>query len=255
MTVPHCHLVGKRALVVGASGGIGEAVATSFARAGADVALAGRSIDSLESCRTKIVTRGRKAAVIPMDLRDEQSVTGGVSRASEDLGGLDVVVNCAGVSPIWKRADVTSAEEWDAIFAVNTRGAFLLARAVAHHLFKAETGSFILVGSVHEEVGMERLGAYAASKGAVRMLARVLALEWARHGVRVNVIAPGYVETEMTAGLRENHGLRGSIERNIPLGRMAKPEEVASAAVYVASDAAAYMTGTTLYLDGGWTAR
>jgi NAD(P)-dependent dehydrogenase (short-subunit alcohol dehydrogenase family) len=254
--MPSSHeLRGKRTMVVGASRGIGAAVARGLASAGADVALAARSRGTLEERAAEIALNGNRVICVPLDMTDEASVNAGVAQAARTLGGIDVVVNCAGVSPVFKRVESTTLEEWDTIFSINTRGAFILARAIAHHLFQADRGVFILVTSVHEEVGLERLSAYAASKGAVRMLARVLALEWARKGVRVNVIAPGYVETDMTAGIRSNHNLLHSIERNIPLGRMAQPEEVASAAVYMASDAATYMTGTTLYMDGGWTAR
>jgi NAD(P)-dependent dehydrogenase (short-subunit alcohol dehydrogenase family) len=255
VTVCHDELRGRRALVVGASGGIGAAVAERLGHSGADVALAARSVEALERQAPRVACNGNRVFCVSFDMTDEESVDAGVDRAAANLGGLDIVVNCAGVSPVFKRTEDTSVEEWDTVFSTNSRGAFLLARAVSHHMFKSKNGVFIFITSVHDDVGLERLGAYAASKGAVRMLARVLALEWAPKGVRVNVVAPGYVETDMTAGIRNNRGLRHSIERNIPLGRMARPEEVASAVAYMASDGAAYMTGSTLYIDGGWTAR
>ena len=255
MVTPVCDLTGKRALVVGASRGIGAAISRALATAGADVAVAGRSLEGLEQTRAQIAGLGRGAAAVSMDLRDEDSVEAGVARAIAELGGLDVVVNSGGVSPIFKRAETIATEEWDSIFATNTRGAFLLARAAGRHLLDQGSGVLIFVTSVHEEVGIERLAAYCASKGALRLLARVLALEWAPRGVRVNCLAPAYVETELTAGLRTNAALRERIEQATPLGRMAAPEEVAGAAVFLASDAAGYVTGATLLLDGGWTAR
>jgi NAD(P)-dependent dehydrogenase (short-subunit alcohol dehydrogenase family) len=255
MTASACDLSGRRALVVGASRGIGAAIAHGFARAGADVALAARSIEALQQRQAEIAATGRRAVAIPLDLSDERSVEAGVTRAVAELGGLDIAVNSGGISPIFKRAETISVAEWDQIFTVNTRGAFLLCRAAGRHLLEQGRGVVILVSSIHEEVGTERLAAYAASKGALRMLARVLALEWAPRGVRVNVLAPGYVATELTAGIQANPGLLSRIEEATPLGRMATPEEIAGAAVFMASDAAGYMTGTTLALDGGWTAR
>jgi NAD(P)-dependent dehydrogenase (short-subunit alcohol dehydrogenase family) len=248
-------LTGKRALVVGASRGIGAAIARALAQAGADLALAARSTETLEALREEIKSAGGRAVSLSLDLRDERSIEAAVNGAVEGLGGLEVVVNSGGVSPIFKRAETISAEEWDEVFTTNTRGAFLLARAAGRHLLQQGRGSLIFVTSVLEAVGQERLAAYAASKGATRILARTLALEWASRGVRVNCLAPAYVETDLTAGLRANPSLRGAIEAATPLGRMASPEEIAGAAVYLASDAASYVTGTTLFLDGGWTAR
>lgn len=250
-----CDLTGRRALVVGATRGIGAAVSRAFAEAGADVAVAGRTVEALQARQEEIEAMGHRAAAVQLDVRDERSVDEGVARAVEALGSLDIVVNSAGISPIFKRAEAITAREWDEIFAINTRGAFLLARAAGKVLLEQGHGVVIFVSSIHEDVGLERLAAYAASKGALRMLARVLALEWAPRGVRVNVLAPGYVETDLTAGIRSNPSLRGRIEGATPLGRMATPDEVAAAAVFMASDAASYMTGASLVLDGGWTAR
>lgn len=255
MANPGCDLSGKRALVVGASRGIGAAISLAYAEAGASVALAGRTMETVQQRQEDIERGGGKAIAVRLDLTDEDSVAAGVAQAAEGLGSLDIVVNSGGISPIFKRAETITAEEWDTIFATNTRGAFLLARAAGTILLEQRQGVLIFVSSIHETVGLERLAAYAASKGALRMLARVLALEWAPRGVRVNVLAPGYVETDLTAGIRANPSLRQAIEGATPLGRMATPDEVAAAAVYMASDAAAYMTGTSLVLDGGWTAR
>ncbi len=250
-----CDLSGKRALIVGASRGIGAAISLAYAEAGADVAVAGRTAEALHARQQEIEAMGRQAVAVPLDLGNERSVNEGVAQAIESLGGLDIVVNSGGISPIFKRAETITIQEWDEIFDINTRGAFLLARAAGETLLRQRRGVVIFVSSIHEDVGLERLAAYAASKGALRMLARVLALEWAPRGVRVNVLAPGYVATDLTAGIRANPSLLQSIEEATPLGRMATPNEVAAAAVFMASEAAAYMTGTSLVLDGGWTAR
>lgn len=242
-------------MVVGASRGIGAAIADALAGAGADVALASRSAETLAGRRRAIESRGHRTFVVPLDLRDPASVSSGIDRAAELLGGLDIVVNSGGISPIFKRVERTAVAEWDEIFAVNARGTFLLAQAAGRHLLPQGSGSLILVSSVHEQVGHPRLAAYAASKGAVRLFARSLALEWAERGVRVNLLAPGYVETDMTAGIRSNPRLHDDVIGAIPMGRITSPEEVASTAVFLASDASRYMTGSTLVVDGGLTAQ
>jgi NAD(P)-dependent dehydrogenase (short-subunit alcohol dehydrogenase family) len=249
-------LRGKRALVAGASGGIGAAIAVAFARAGAAVALAGRSSERLAAIEAAVrAAGGSPPAVIAMDLREEASVDGAFARAVEALGAIDAVVGAGGVSPIFQRIEDTEVADWDEVFATNARGSFLLARAAGRHMLERKTGSVVLVSSIHEEVGAERLAAYAASKGAVRQLVRSIALEWASSGVRINAIAPAYVTTDLTQGLRSNDRHRERIESATPMGRMAAPDEVAGAAVFLASEAAGYITGTTLFVDGGWTAR
>jgi len=255
MTGASRELAGKRALIVGASRGIGAAIAHAFAAAGAQVVLAGRSREDLDAAARDIQAGGGNASAIVIDLLEERSVDAGFDSAAAGLGGLDVVVNCGGISPIYKRVGQMTVDEWDQIFATNTRGAFLVARAAGRHLLDQGPGALLFITSIYEQVGGERLSAYAASKGAVRQLARSLAIEWAPHGVRVNCIAPAYVETAMTDGLRRNEHLRDGLVAQIPIGRFGTPDDVSGAAVFLASDAAAYVTGTTLFVDGGWTAR
>lgn len=244
-----------KVLIVGASGGIGGALARAFARSGAHLALAGRSEERLALLRADIDPAGERTTAIRVDVRDEQSVNVAIGAATRHLGSLDVVVIASGVSPIYKSAEEISVLEWDEILATNTRGAFLVARAAGQHMLARGVGSIIFVTSIYERVGGLRLAAYAASKGAVAQLARSLALDWADRGVRVNCIAPGYVRTELTAGLQSNRRLLGGLALSTPLGRMATPDEVAGAALFLASDAASYITGSTLFVDGGWTAR
>ena len=252
---PRSALGGKRALVVGASGGIGAAIARAFAESGVDLALAGRSKARLARIRAETEGVGRTSVAIEVDVRDERSVDDAVRSAIDLLGGLDIVVAASGVSPIYKSAEAISVEEWDEIFTTNVRGSFLVARAAGRHMLERGEGSIILVTSIYERAGGERLAAYAASKGAVGQLVRSLALDWAARGVRVNGIAPGYVRTHLTAAMQSDPELLSLIEQSTPLGRLATPDEIAGAALYLASDAASYVTGSTLFVDGGWTAR
>jgi NAD(P)-dependent dehydrogenase (short-subunit alcohol dehydrogenase family) len=252
---PQSSLSGKRALVVGASGGIGSAIARAFAYSGADLALAGRSKEKLARIIATIDGSGHASFVVDLDVRDEGSVRRAVSSASSGLGGLDIVVVASGISPIYRSGEKVSVAEWDEIFATNARGAFLVARAAGEQMLERGGGSIVFVTSIHERAGGQRLAAYSASKAAVSQLARSLALDWATRGIRVNCIAPGYVATNLTTGMSSSPELLAMIEASTPLGRMATPDEIAGAAVFLSSDAASYITGSTLFVDGGWTAR
>ena len=216
--------------------------------------MAGRSLQSGQRLADELTASGGRGVALELDLRDERSVEDGVAAAVSRLGGLDIVVDSGGISPIYKRAELTTSEEWDSILATNARGAFLLARTAGRHLLEQGAGVIIFVTSIYERVGGERLAAYAASKGAVGQLARSLAVEWASRGVRVNCIAPAYAATALTEGLLGSATHRERIERATPLGRVARPEEVAGTAGFLASSAGSYITGTTVFVDGGWTA-
>jgi len=244
-----------RSLVVGARGGLGAAISLALAARGDEVVLASRNEAGLTDLKSEIESRGGAAYVVGLDIRDEKSVDGGVDRASELMGGLDAVVASSGISPIYKPIGETTVEEWDRIFTTNTRGSFLLARAVGRHLLPAGAGALVFVTSIHEEVGDPRLAAYAASKGAVAMLVRSVALEWAPLGPRVNAVAPAYVSTRLTESLRMNPEHRRRIEAATPVGRIAEPSDVTGAVAFLTSAEARYITGTTLFVDGGWTAR
>ena len=222
-SVPLCDLTGKVALVTGASRGIGRAVALAFARHGADVLVNSRKPEGAEAA----------AAFAPR---------------------LDILVLNAGVSPVYARAEAVSLEDWRAILDTNLTGAFLCARAFAPRLTARPGGRVLVMASIGALVGLPRLAAYNATKGGLLQLTRTLALEWARHGVTVNALAPGFIETDMTAGLRAHAALRETLLARIPLGRFGLPEDVAAAALFLVSDAAAYITGTVLAVDGGWTA-
>lgn len=253
-SAPLCDLTGKVALVTGASRGIGRAVALALARHGADVMVNSRKPEGAEAVAGAIRGLGRRAAALPADVGDPAAVAQLAEAAAAFAPRLDILVLNAGVSPVYARAEAVSLEDWRAILDTNLTGAFLCARAFAPRLTARPGGRVLVMASIGALVGLPRLAAYNATKGGLLQLTRTLALEWARHGVTVNALAPGFIETDMTAGLRQHPALRETLLARVPLGRFGLPEDVAAAALFLVSDAAAYITGTVLTVDGGWTA-
>jgi NAD(P)-dependent dehydrogenase (short-subunit alcohol dehydrogenase family) len=247
-------LTGRRVWVTGASRGLGRAIALGFASAGADVALTSRTADAVRAVADEAGALGARTLVLPASVSDATAVSAAVAEIVEAWGGLDVLVNCAGVSPTFKRAELVEDEEWRHVLDVNVTGSFLCAREAAKVMLDAENGAIVNVSSIHGQVGMERMSAYSASKGAVDALTRTLALEWAGRGIRVNTLSPGYFETDMTEALRGHKKWRGHLLSRIPLGRFGVPEELVSAALFLSSDASGFMTGANVVVDGGWTA-
>lgn len=247
-------LAGSNVWVTGASRGLGRAIALGFAASGADVALTARNAEGLESVAAEVRDLGREALVLPGSVTDEHQMSDTVAAMRERWGRLDALVNCAGVSPIFKRAELVEGEEWRHVLDVNVTGTFLCTREAGALMLEARHGAVINVSSIHGQVGMPKMAPYSASKGAIDALTRTLALEWAERGVRVNTLAPGYFETDMTEALRDHAKWRQHLLDRIPLGRFGIPEELVSAALFLGSDASAFMTGSTMVVDGGWTA-
>lgn len=239
-------LTGKTVWVTGAGKGLGRAIAVALASAGATVAVTSRTRGDLESLADEL---GAGTVVLPGSVSD----AGFAESAVERLGRLDVLVNCAGISPVFKRSERVTDEEWREVLRVNLDGTWYCARAAGRRMLQQGGGSIINVSSVHATTGFERIAPYAASKGAVEALTRVLAVEWADRGVRVNTLAPGYFGTDL-AGPLMNSRWGDTIRASVPLGRTGEPSELGGAAVFLAGDASSYVTGTTLYVDGGWTA-
>jgi NAD(P)-dependent dehydrogenase (short-subunit alcohol dehydrogenase family) len=240
-------LEGQPVLVVGATRGIGLAVARELASRGARLGLTGRDPE-----RVRAVCQELGAWGAAVDVRDREALAQAVERFAQEMGLYGLVYN-AGISPAFTRADRLDLAVWDEVLAVNLTGAFVAAQAFARSL--KGLGSLVLMGSVLSFRGGARLAAYTASKAGLWGLARSLALDWADRGIRVNLVAPGWTETEMTQGLREHPGLRQAILQEIPLGRMARPEEVACMVAFLLDPESTYMTGGLYAVDGGVSAR
>ena len=247
-------LTGRVAVVTGGGRGIGRFIAEGLARHGARVVLTGRTRGTLDEAAAALRGEGHDALAQTADVAREEDVIALRDWVMSGSGRLDVLVNNAGVNPIYKGIERTSLDEWRHIVDTNLTGVFLCCKHLGGAMAARGGGSVINVSSVAGHVGLRRSVPYCASKGGVELLTRALALDWASKGVRVNTIAPGYFETDLTAGLRDNEALAAPLLAHTPLGRFGKLEDVAGAAVFLASDASAYMTGGSLMVDGGWTA-
>jgi 2-deoxy-D-gluconate 3-dehydrogenase len=246
-------LAGEVAVVTGGSRGIGQAVAELFAHLGADVGLVQRG-DAADTA-AGIHAAGRRAHVVRVDLRDARAAAQAVDEVADILGGLDVCVSSAGVIQRKPALDVT-LDEFREVIDVNVTGAFAVSQAAARHFVAGETaGRIVHLASQLSFFGGVNVAAYAASKGAVAQLAKSQANEWAPLGIRVNAVAPGWVETEMTAELKANAPRYAEITGRIPLGRWGSPEEVAGAVAFLVSPAARYLHGHVLAVDGGYLGR
>ena len=245
-------LSGRVALVTGASRGIGRAVAAALAAAGAAVACCARTIDQVEAVAAEIRAAGGHAEALRLDVTRRDEIDAAVSAAGRALGPVDVLVNNAGVILEKKSVDV-SDEEWDTVLATNLTSMFRLARAVAPGMIARGGGKIINIGSMYGRIGVARYAAYCASKGAVEALTRSLAVEWARHRIQVNCLAPGYVDTEISREAMADEKTRSLFLSKVPARRIGSPEEVGPLAVYLASAASDFMTGQTVRLDGGQT--
>ncbi len=247
-------VAGLRIWVTGASRGLGRAISLSLAKGGARLALTARSAQELGQVAGEARDLGGDPFEAPASVSDIEQVQACVEVLKSEWGGLDVLVNCAGVSPLFKRAEQVTGAEWQQVIDVNLTGTFRCSQGAAALMMASGGGSIINITSIHGRVGMARLAAYSASKGGIDALTRTLALEWAEHGIRVNAIAPGYFETDMTEALRSHDRWRAQLLQRIPAGRFGTPAEVASAVHYLATSASRYVTGTTITVDGGWTA-
>jgi glucose 1-dehydrogenase len=236
------------ALVTGAGRGIGEAIALAFAREGARVAVA--DVDPKTAAATaRRIGRGR-ALALTMDVSDSAAVEEGIRAIDRAWRRLDIAVTNAAIEPIVPFLELTE-ETWDRVLAVNLKGTFLVAQAAARRMVKRRRGVIITLSSVNAEVVRPESAAYGASKGGVRQLTKAMGISLAPHGIRVNAIGPGTVITGLTRHLYRNRAWRDAVMARTPMQRVAEPREIAEVAVFLASDASSYMTGSTVYVDGG----
>ena len=242
-------LTGKVAIVIGASRGLGRESALALGRAGADVACLGRSADDVRRTAGDLTALGRRAMDVVADVTDDQQVDAAVDRVAGEFGRLDVLVSAAGVMHA-ASALKTTTEDWDRVLRVNLGGSFAAARAAGRHM-QARGGRIIVFGTSFVGRALPLTVAYSVAKAGLHQLVESLAFEWARYGITVNAIAPGYFETDMPRAVLGDPELRQRVINRIPLRRVGQPSEIGPLVQYLASDASAFMTGTVLRIDGG----
>jgi NAD(P)-dependent dehydrogenase (short-subunit alcohol dehydrogenase family) len=248
-------LENKVALITGASSGIGKACARRFAAEGATVSVVDiREIDGASFAEIDSVSGGALCALA--DVRDESQVARAVDQTVERFGRVDVVVNAAGVAG-GGAVHMMDADEWDRIVDINLKGTFLVCKHALRHMIERRSGTIVNLASIEGIEGTEGGSAYNASKGGVVLLTKNLAIDYGRMGIRVNCICPGFIETPMTMTVFDSEAMKGFYDRFVDahqLGRAGKPEEIASVALFLASDDASFVTGHALVADGGFTA-
>lgn len=248
-------LTGRTAVVTGAGRGLGRRMALALASAGADVVTAARTEGDIREVTEIIRAMGRRSEFLATDVTREEDCEALVACAVDRLGRIDVLVNNAGVN-IRKPAVDLALEDFEQVIRTNLGGYFLCAKAAGRRMVEQGSGSIINVSSILSLAGLPSQTAYASSKGGIMMMTRVLALEWAAQGVRVNAVAPSYFETELTRPLFDDPERREFITSRTPIGRWGQPHELDGVVIFLASDAASgFMTGQTLFVDGGWTAQ
>ncbi|WP_068777276.1 SDR family NAD(P)-dependent oxidoreductase [Paenibacillus sp. FJAT-26967] len=253
MYLPGFNLEGKTALVTGAGKGIGRALAIGLAEAGADVMLVSRTLSDLESVAQEITgLTGRRAYPITANVGVREDVTAAVEEAVRLAGRIDVLVNNAGMNIRTPALEVTE-DEWDVIVQTNLKSAFLMSQTVGRHMKEHGSGRIVNVASVGGHVALRTGVVYGTTKAALVHMTRILAMEWGKHGILVNAIGPWYFHTPLTEKLLANEAFMTEVVGRTPLGRIGQLEELVGPVVFLASDASSYVTGQTLYVDGGMT--
>jgi NAD(P)-dependent dehydrogenase (short-subunit alcohol dehydrogenase family) len=245
-------LTGKVAVVTGASRGLGQYFSRALARAGADLVITSRQLESLDAFKQEIEFLGRRALPLRLDVRDYDSIQQMVEKACRHYGQIDILVNNAGCNVRKAGIEVTWAD-WNLVLNTNLRGTFFVAQAVAKKMIPRQYGRIINIGSVTSVFGYAGLAPYCASRGGVKQLTMSLADDWGKFGITVNCLAPGWFKTDQTKVLYENKDWVDYLTDRIPLKRPGTPRDLDGAVVFLASDAAEYLTGQTILIDGGIT--
>lgn len=253
MPRPLFDLAGRRALVTGASRGIGQAIAVALAGAGADIAVTARNLEQLSETIALVEQAGAKCVALAQDVRDVDASMATVGEAAEALGGLDILINNAGFESVRPSLNVDEAL-WDSIVDTNLKGAFFCARAAGRIMAERGGGAIVNLCSLTSFVGIPTAVPYGASKTGLLGITRALATEWAPHGIRVNAIAPGYFRTAMTEVFYEDEAWQERMLAKIPQGRFGGEGDIGGVVIFLCSDAAAYVTGHCIPVDGGYLA-
>jgi NAD(P)-dependent dehydrogenase (short-subunit alcohol dehydrogenase family) len=247
-------LKGKTALVTGAAQGLGREIALALAQNGAALVLS--DIQNPEETADAVQKTGARWMTVQADITDEDQVRTVAQRAVSEYGRVDILINNAGVSQLsYTATEDLSKKQWDTIIGINLTGTFLCCKHVGKGMITGGGGSIINIATTAGITGVPRAPAYSASKAGVILLTKSLALEWAKYHIRVNAVAPHYLETPLTEGLRESEKVYASLVRKIPMGRFGKPSEMIGAVLYLASQASTYTTGTVIVADGGYLAQ
>ena len=244
------NLEGKNAFISGASRGLGRQFANALAKAGANVVITSRTLESLETTKQEIEAIGRKCINIKMEVLEEDSIINAVKKAEAELGPINILINNAGCN-IRKPALEVTWQDWETVVDTNLKGAFFLAKEIAKGMTERRYGRIVNIGSVTSVAGYAGLGPYGASRGGIKQLTMSLAHDWGDKGVTVNCLAPGWFKTEQNSNLFENSEWVSYIEEKIPLGRVGRPNDLDGTCIFLSSDASAYVTGQTLLVDGG----
>ena len=243
---------GQIVLVSGSSRGIGKAIAQAFVDGGATVVITGRVAETVEETARAMISSDGKAVAKTCDVSDPKAIRRLVAEIIDEFGRIDTLVNCAGVNKRKKIEDY-SEEEYDFITNINIKGAFIMSQEVGRQMIESGGGSIINIDSINSHTPLRNVGPYAMSKAAMSQMTKIMAMEWGKNGVRVNGIGPGFTQTELANTLWDNEKMLQWRNDNIPMGRVAQPQDMVGAVIFLASRAAAYVTGQVIYIDGGTT--
>lgn len=250
-------LTGKVAIVTGARRGIGRGIALTLAKAGANVTVSDVSLEDCQKVVGEVEALGRKGLAVKCDVSKKAEVDEMVQKTVAEFGKVDILVNNAGILGGFKPFLELTEEDWDKVIEINLKGQFLCAQSAAREMIRNKWGRIVNIASIASGqvgVGFPQIAHYCASKGGITAMTEALALELSPQGVNVNAIGPGVIETEMTKGMLADEKTRQGMLMRVPKGRVGQPEDIGAAAVFLASDEADYITGATLFVDGGWLA-